>query len=60
MYGKNISDLNTKKKIKLINLNSVKLYKICSEKEFSYLKIVLSKNKQFTIKEKNFYFYKWN
>ena len=57
MYGKNISDLNTKKKIKSINLNSVKLYKICSEKEFSYLKIVLSKNKQFTIKEKNFYFY---
>ena len=34
MYGKNINDLNTKKKIKLINLNSVKLYKICSEKEF--------------------------
>ena len=57
MYGKNISDLNTKKKIKPINLNSVKLYKICSEKEFSYLKIVLSKNKQFTIKEKKFYFY---
>ena len=57
MYGKNINSLNTKKKIKLINLNFVKLYKICSEKEFSYLKILLPKDKQFTIKEKNFYFY---
>ena len=57
MYGKNINDLNTKKKIKLINLNFVKLYRICSEKEFSYLKIFLLKDKQYIIKEKNFYFY---
>ena len=56
-YGKNINNLNTKKKIKPINLNLVKLYKICSEKEFSYLKVFLLKDKQYTIKEKNFYFY---
>ena len=57
MYGKNIKDLNTKKKIKPINLNSFKLYKICSEKEFSYLKIFLPKGKHLIIDEKNFYFY---
>jgi len=57
MYGKNINDLNTKKKIKPINLNFAKLYNISSEKEFSYFKLFLLRNKLCTIKEKNFYFY---
>ena len=57
MYGKNINDLNTKKKIKPINLIFTKLYKISSEKEFSYFKLFLLRNKLCTIKEKNFYFY---
>tara|TARA_X000000950_G_scaffold247616_1_gene306040 strand:- start:25407 stop:26129 length:723 start_codon:yes stop_codon:yes gene_type:complete len=57
MFGKNLKEINNKKVINKNEKLFFQISKICSEIEFSYMKIYMKKKKNFLIKEKNFYLF---
>jgi mannose-6-phosphate isomerase-like protein (cupin superfamily) len=54
MYGKTFNELNTKKNIKFFKSNNYKVAQIFDENEYSLFKIILKKNSEIEINEKNF------
>tara|TARA_B100000959_G_C14860777_1_gene574167 strand:- start:72 stop:794 length:723 start_codon:yes stop_codon:yes gene_type:complete len=57
MYGKGLTELNTKLHVKEINYKNFAYEKISSEKEFSYFRVKLSPKTKYKIRDKSFYLF---
>ena len=54
MYGKSLTEINTKKKIFFYKKNKILISKIFFEKEYSFYKVLLNKNFYYKIADQTY------